>query len=48
MPRYKGKAFAAKLAHDLGQHGIVIVSGMARGIDAAAHEGVWKQEALPC
>lgn len=35
----QGKAFAAKLAHDLGRHGIVIVSGMARGIDAAAHEG---------
>ena len=31
--------FARGLAHDLGQEGIVVVSGLARGIDAAAHDG---------
>ena len=32
-----GLKFAAKLAHDLGQAGFVIASGLARGIDQAAH-----------
>jgi len=32
-----GLKFAASLAHDLGQAGYVIVSGLARGIDASAH-----------
>ncbi len=32
-----GQRFAEKLAHDLGQAGFAIVSGLARGIDAAAH-----------
>jgi DNA processing protein len=31
--------FARGLAHELGQDGVVVVSGLARGIDAAAHEG---------
>ena len=31
--------FARGLAHDLGQHGLVVVSGLARGIDSAAHDG---------
>ncbi|WP_397404968.1 DNA-processing protein DprA [Phenylobacterium sp.] len=31
--------FARGLAAELGQAGFVVVSGMARGIDAAAHEG---------
>ncbi|MBV9841120.1 MAG: DNA-protecting protein DprA [Sphingomonadaceae bacterium] len=31
--------FARQLAHDLGQADVVIVSGLARGIDAAAHRG---------
>ncbi len=31
--------FARGLAHDLGQEGIAVVSGLARGIDAAAHDG---------
>ncbi|MEO6224966.1 MAG: DNA-processing protein DprA [Sphingomicrobium sp.] len=31
--------FARGLAHDLGQRGIVVVSGLARGIDSAAHDG---------
>ncbi|HEY2757842.1 MAG TPA: DNA-processing protein DprA, partial [Pseudolabrys sp.] len=32
-----GMKFADRLARDLGQAGFVIVSGLARGIDAAAH-----------
>ncbi len=31
--------FARGLAHDLGGEGLVIVSGLARGIDSAAHDG---------
>lgn len=31
--------FARGLAHELGRQGEVVVSGLARGIDAAAHEG---------
>lgn len=31
--------FARGLAHELGREGQVVVSGLARGIDAAAHEG---------
>jgi DNA processing protein len=31
--------FARQLAYDLGQHGAVVVSGLARGIDSAAHDG---------
>lgn len=34
-----GRKLATKLAADLGAAGLVVVSGMARGIDAAAHEG---------
>jgi len=31
--------FARGLAHDLGQHDLLVVSGLARGIDSAAHDG---------
>jgi DNA processing protein len=31
--------FARGLAHDLGQHDLAVVSGLARGIDSAAHDG---------
>jgi DNA processing protein len=31
--------FARGLAHDLGLEGLVVVSGLARGIDSAAHDG---------
>lgn len=34
-----GKKFTAKLAHDLGSRGQIIASGLARGIDTAAHAG---------
>lgn len=34
-----GRKMAAILAHDLGQEGVIITSGLARGIDAAAHTG---------
>jgi len=34
-----GKRFATSLAHDLGVAGQVVTSGLARGIDTAAHEG---------
>ena len=34
-----GCRFARGLAQDLGGQGIVVVSGLARGIDAAAHQG---------
>jgi DNA processing protein len=34
-----GQRFARTLAHDLGQAGYLIISGLARGIDGAAHEG---------
>jgi DNA processing protein len=34
-----GCAFAKKLAHDLGEAKYTVVSGLARGIDAAAHRG---------
>lgn len=33
-----GQKFTARLARDLGEAGFVIVSGLARGIDTAAHE----------
>ncbi|MEI9994011.1 MAG: DNA-processing protein DprA [Rhizomicrobium sp.] len=34
-----GRKLANTLAHDLAEGGLVVVSGLARGIDAAAHEG---------
>ena len=41
-----GQGFARSLARDLGQAGYVVVSGMARGIDGAAHEGSLKTGAV--
>ncbi len=37
-----GRKFAEKLARDLGEAGQIIVSGLARGIDTAAHKGALK------
>ena len=37
-----GQRFARALAQDLGEVGYAVVSGMARGIDGAAHEGALK------
>ncbi len=34
-----GQRFAREIAWDLGRHGFLVVSGLARGIDAAAHGG---------
>ena len=34
-----GRRFARQVAADLGSAGLMVVSGMARGIDAKAHEG---------
>ncbi|HEY7006814.1 MAG TPA: DNA-processing protein DprA, partial [Sphingomicrobium sp.] len=31
--------FARGLAHDLGRHELLVVSGLARGIDSSAHDG---------
>src|SRR6185503_5616325 len=40
--------FARGLAHGLGQQGAVIVSGLARGIDAAAHDGAMDSGTIGC
>ncbi len=40
-----GLMTTARLAEELGQHGINIVSGMARGIDTAAHKGALQARA---
>ncbi|TVR68316.1 MAG: DNA-protecting protein DprA [Spirochaetaceae bacterium] len=38
-PDEQGRAAAYRLGLDLGQRGVVVVSGLARGIDSAAHRG---------
>ena len=37
-----GQSFARTLARELGEAGLVVVSGLARGVDGAAHEGALK------
>lgn len=34
-----GRNIARRMAADLGRHGLVVASGLARGIDTSAHEG---------
>jgi DNA processing protein len=34
-----GRSFAQRLARELGEAGLVVASGLARGVDAAAHDG---------
>ena len=34
-----GRKLASKISHDLTRQGVIIVSGMARGIDSSAHRG---------
>jgi len=43
-PTYYGLQMAQGLAFDLGKRGVSIVSGLARGIDAAAHRGCLEAE----
>jgi len=38
-----GKIVARKLARELAREGITVISGMARGIDTAAHEGALEE-----
>jgi DNA processing protein len=38
-PTYYGLQVAEGLANDLGRRGVAVVSGLARGIDSAAHRG---------
>jgi DNA processing protein len=38
-PTPYGNQVAVRLAHDLAERGLAIVSGMARGIDSSAHQG---------
>ena len=40
--------FARGLAHDLGREELVVVSGLARGIDAAAHDGAMESGTIGC
>jgi DNA processing protein len=40
--------FARGLAHDLGREDAVVVSGLARGIDAAAHDGAMESGTIGC
>lgn len=35
----EGRSFAEKLAGELAENGITVISGMARGVDTAAHRG---------
>lgn len=42
-----GKALTRKIAHDLAEKGYNVVSGLARGIDRAAHVGALSSEKWP-
>ena len=38
-PTPYGNQIAERLARDLGEHGLIVASGLARGIDSSAHRG---------
>ena len=39
MPSHYGRQVAEKLGRELAQHGVTVVSGLARGVDTFAHKG---------
>ena len=39
LPSYYGRQVAEKLGRELAQHGVTVVSGLARGVDTFAHKG---------
>ncbi len=39
MPSHYGRQVAEKLGRELAQHGVTVVSGLARGVDTLAHKG---------
>jgi len=43
-----GRGLAQGIAEDLGRHGFVVASGMARGVDAAAHRGALEAGTIAC
>ncbi|MGB0113677.1 MAG: DNA-processing protein DprA [Ilumatobacteraceae bacterium] len=43
----RGREIAARFGHELAQSGVVVVSGLARGIDGAAHRGVLAADGAP-
>ncbi len=43
-----GRRFASQLAGELGSAGLTVVSGLARGIDTAAHEGSLASGTIAC
>ena len=45
-PSEKGKRFSKSLAAELAQSGVTVVSGMAEGIDSAAHAGAIEGDVL--
>ena len=44
----EGARIARGISHDLASHNVVVVSGLARGIDAAAHEGALGNGTIAC